>query len=194
MLLLTSQADVGLYQASYRLGTVMMIFVQMFEFAWRPFFLQQSAKENARELYARIFTYFNVIAGLIFLAISFYVVNIAAFPLPGRNQTLINSNYWSGLVIVPIVLAAYIFQGWYTNFIVGIYIEKRTSALPGSQDWPLPWRLSSVSSLSPGSASPAAHGLRWRRISLWPMPSTATLSAGIPSPMNGAASPGSRLG
>jgi O-antigen/teichoic acid export membrane protein len=121
---------VGLYQANYRLGIIMMMFVSVFEFAWRPFFLQQASKPNARQLYARVFTYFNLVAAVIFLAVSFFIVNIAATPIPFRHGTIIQQNYWSGLVIVPIVLAAYIFNGWYTNFIVGIYIEKKTRALP----------------------------------------------------------------
>ena len=121
---------VGLYQASYRLGIVMMLLVSVFEFAWRPFFLQQASKPNARQLYARVFTYFNLAAAAIFLLVSFYIVNIATVPLPFYGKSLFAPAYWSGLGIVPIVLAAYIFNGWYTNFIVGIYVEKKTSALP----------------------------------------------------------------
>lgn len=119
----------GLYQANYRLGIVMVVFVAVFEFAWRPFFLQQAAQENARELYARIFTYYNLIAAAIFLAVSFFIPNIAALPIPFTDATFIQQDYWTGLGIVPIVLAAYVFNGWYTNFIAGIYIEKKTAAL-----------------------------------------------------------------
>jgi O-antigen/teichoic acid export membrane protein len=121
----------GLYQANYRLGIVMMMFVSMFEFAWRPFFLQQANQPNARQLFARVFTYFNLVAGAIFLVFSFYIVNLAELPLPFRHgKTIIDPSYWSGLGIVPVVLAAYIFNGWYTNFITGIYIEKKTRSLP----------------------------------------------------------------
>jgi O-antigen/teichoic acid export membrane protein len=121
---------VGLYQANYRLGIIMMMFVSVFEFAWRPFFLQQASKPNARQLYARIFTYFNLVAAAIFLLVSFYIGNIARAHVPFRRTTIIQHDYWSGLSIVPIVLAAYIFNGWYTNFIAGIYIERKTRALP----------------------------------------------------------------
>jgi O-antigen/teichoic acid export membrane protein len=120
----------GVYQANYRLGIVMMMFVSMFEFAWRPFFLQQASKPNARQLYARVFTYFNLLAAVIFLLFGFYMVNIAAIPLPFRSaRTVIHPQYWRGLVIVPIILSSYIFNGWYTNFIAGVYIEKKTQAL-----------------------------------------------------------------
>jgi O-antigen/teichoic acid export membrane protein len=127
---IAGQQQTGLYQASYRLGIPMMMFVAMFEFAWRPFFLQQARQENARELFARVFTYFNLAGGLLFLVVSFYVTSVAGIPIPGIGKRLLDVKYWSGLSIVPIVLAAYLFNGWYTNFIVGIYIEKRTRALP----------------------------------------------------------------
>ncbi len=131
MRFLTGEATVGLYQAGYRMGIVMMIFVSMFEFAWRPFFLQQAAETNARALFARIFTYYNLIAASIFLVGSFFTVVLTTVPIPFTSgRAIIAPNFWDGLSVVPIVLGAYLFSGWYTNFIVGIYIEKKTSALP----------------------------------------------------------------
>jgi O-antigen/teichoic acid export membrane protein len=127
---LAGEKAAGLYQAGFRLAMPMMMFVAMFEFAWRPFFLQQASKPNARELYARIFTYFNVVAAAICLVVSFFVVGLAALPIPFRDSTVIGRAFWEGLEIVPTVLAAYVFSGWYTNFIVGIYIEKKTAAMP----------------------------------------------------------------
>lgn len=122
--------DLGLYQANYRLGIVMVVYVSVFEFAWRPFFLQQAAAANARELFARIFTLFNAVGGGLLLMVAFFIPNIAAFPIPFTDgATFIKDLYWSGLGIVPIVLGAYLFNGWYTNFIAGVYIEKRTGSL-----------------------------------------------------------------
>lgn len=125
---LTDDAHVGIYQANYRLGIVMMVFVSMFEFAWRPFFLQHASQPDAKRVFARVLTYFTVAGAMLFLAVSFYVEPMAHLPLFGR--TLIDAKYWSGLTIVPIVLAAYLFNGWYTNMIAGVYIEKRTRQLP----------------------------------------------------------------
>ncbi len=120
----------GLYQANYRLGIVMVVLVSVFEFAWRPFFLQQAGEPNARELFSRVFTYFNLVAGGLLLLVAFFIPNIAAFPIPFTDGShFINEIYWGGLSIVPIVLAAYLFNGWYTNFIAGVYIEKKTRSL-----------------------------------------------------------------
>lgn len=128
---LSGSAAVGLYQASYRLGMFMMIFVSMFEFAWRPFFLQNASDKNAKKLFSKVFTYFNLVAIILFLFISFFIVFLATTPIPfTHGRTFIAEAFWAGLNIVPVVLLAYLFNGWYTNFLVGIYIEKKTKSLP----------------------------------------------------------------
>ena len=126
---LTDDPTVGIYQANYRMGTIMMVFVSMFEYAWRPFFLQYAHQPDAKRVFSRVLTYFTLAAAVIFLVVSFYVGNLARIVVY-NNHSIIDPRYWSGLSIVPIVLAAYIFNGFYTNFIVGIYIEKRTKLLP----------------------------------------------------------------
>lgn len=119
----------GLYQANFRLAIVMVVMNAVFEFAWRPFFLQQAEKPNAQALFARVFTYFNVIGGGLVVAVALFIANVAAIPIPFTDATFIAPLYWSGLTIVPIVLVAYLFNGWYTNFIVGVYVEGKTKAL-----------------------------------------------------------------
>ena len=48
----------GIYQANYRMGFIMMIFVGLFEYAWRPFFMRQYMKDDqqARQIFSRVFT------------------------------------------------------------------------------------------------------------------------------------------
>jgi O-antigen/teichoic acid export membrane protein len=120
---------VGIFQANYRLGIVMMLVVSMFEYAWRPFFLTNAKEENAKEIFARVLTYFTIFACFVFLLVSFFISEIVQIPLPGRGH-IIGQQYWGGLNIVPIILLSYIFNGFYTNFIVGVYIEKKTKYLP----------------------------------------------------------------
>jgi O-antigen/teichoic acid export membrane protein len=120
---------VGVFQANYRLGIVMMLVVSMFEYAWRPFFLTNAKEDNAKELFARVLTYFTVFSCFVFLTVSFFISEIVQIPLPGRGH-IIGQQYWGGLNIVPIILLSYIFNGFYTNFIVGVYIEKKTKYLP----------------------------------------------------------------
>ena len=125
---LTSDGVVGIYQANYRLGIVMMLVVSMFEYAWRPFFLSTAKEENAKEIFSRVMTYFLLAASFIFLFLSFFIGNIVRIPILGHH--LIRDEYWAGLNIVPIVLLAYIFTGIYTILVAGVHIEKRTHVLP----------------------------------------------------------------
>jgi O-antigen/teichoic acid export membrane protein len=120
----------GIYQANYRMGFVMMVFVSLFEYAWRPFFLRQAATDDARarHIFSRVLTYFMGLSLYGFLALSWALPFIVSFPV--RGHSLLRPVYLSGLPIIPVILFAYVFQGMYTNFIVGIYVKEHNKVLP----------------------------------------------------------------
>jgi O-antigen/teichoic acid export membrane protein len=120
---------VGIYNANYKLGIFMMLIVSMFEYAWRPFFLNNAKDPNAKALFAKILTLFTGGASVVLILLTFTIQDIIKIPLPFKGY-IIGPGYWSGVVIVPIVLFAYMFLGIYTNLIAGIYIEKKTKYLP----------------------------------------------------------------
>jgi O-antigen/teichoic acid export membrane protein len=125
-------AMLGVYQANYRMGIIMMVFVSLFEYAWRPFFLREARTndERARKLFARIFTYFMLVACLAFLVFSLFLPELLITKLPLLHRAILKKEYAVGIGIIPVVLAAYIFQGMYTNFIAGIYIKEHNKVLP----------------------------------------------------------------
>ncbi len=122
----------GIYQANYRMGIAMMVLVSMFDYAWRPFFLRQHATkgDEAKPLFARVFTYTSLLMLLAFLGLSFFLPWFVGVRLPFIRHSLLRRDYLSGTGVIPIVLLAYVFQGLYTNFIVGVYIRERTRWLP----------------------------------------------------------------
>ncbi len=122
---LTNDATVGIYQANYRLGIFMMMVVNMFDAAWRPFFIQHAAEPGHRDVFARVLTYFTVGAAFLFLAVTFFIPDFAAFKLP-HGKTLIHPAYWGGLSIVPVVTLGYLFNGIYVNFLAPVTLAKRT--------------------------------------------------------------------
>ncbi|MDT3740834.1 MAG: polysaccharide biosynthesis C-terminal domain-containing protein [Candidatus Kapabacteria bacterium] len=124
-----SSLQVATYQANYRLGIPMMIFVTIFEYAWKPFYLSNHQEENAKVLYSRIFTYFTLICALIFLTVSLFIPYVIKLPGIG-GKYFINPEYWEGIGIIPIVLAAYFFNGVFTNISAGFLITKETKYLP----------------------------------------------------------------
>lgn len=127
---MTPDDMVGIYGACYKLSVFMLLFVQMFRMAWQPFFLRESDDPEAPELYRDVFMYFNVVAGLCFLVVALYAQQIVQIKIPGLDFYLVGKEYWSGLGIVPILLGAYWFQGWYMNFSAGVFIEEETKVLP----------------------------------------------------------------
>ncbi|MDX1637458.1 MAG: oligosaccharide flippase family protein [Balneolaceae bacterium] len=126
----TPEAVVGIYNACYKLAVFMLLFVQMFRMAWQPFFMRHSDDENAKALFGDVFLYFNLFAGVVFLIVALFVDQIVQIRIPLLNAFLIGKEYWVGLHIVPLLLGAYWFQGWYVNFSAGIFIEEETKILP----------------------------------------------------------------
>jgi O-antigen/teichoic acid export membrane protein len=135
--LFVDSAAVGIYQANYRLGIPMMMMVTVFEYAWKPFYLReisQNAKATIKQrrashaLLARVLSYFTAVCGLVFLLASLLMEYVVRMPFVGGR--FVNPQYWSGLGIIPIVLAAYYFNGMVTNFSASVYIRKRTKYLP----------------------------------------------------------------
>lgn len=120
--------SVATYGIVYRLGIPMMIFVSVFEYAWKPFYLSNFENNDAKQTYSRVLTYFTLIASVIFLLVSLFVDFLVRVPFIGGR--FINPIYWQGLFIVPIILAGYYFNGVYTNISAGFLIQKKTNLLP----------------------------------------------------------------
>jgi O-antigen/teichoic acid export membrane protein len=101
----------------------------MFQYAWQPFFLQNSEEKKVKELFSKVLTYFTLAASLILIILSLFIDNIVAIPVL-HGRTLIDSSYWGGLPIVPVILFGYLFNGWYVIFTAGIYIEEKSMYIP----------------------------------------------------------------
>ncbi len=128
LLAMTNAATVGVYQANYKLGIFMMLFVSMFQYAWQPFFLKNAARPDAKILFGKVLTSFVLVASAIFLVLSLFIEDIVKLSVYGIH--LVGPDFWEGLSIVPIILLAYLFNGLYINFMAGIQIEKKTQFMP----------------------------------------------------------------
>ena len=125
---LTDDATLGIYQANYRLGILMMLVVGMFDYAWRPFFLNHARDDDAKQMFSKILTYLFVVLMSVFLIGSLFVEDLVRLRVAGRY--FIHPDYWPGLSIVPWTLLAYVFTGIYTIFVPGVYLEKKTQYIP----------------------------------------------------------------
>jgi O-antigen/teichoic acid export membrane protein len=123
----TSPEDiVGIYNACYKLAVFMLLLVQMYRMAWQPFFMRHSKDGDSKALFGQAFIWYNAASALLFLGVALFREQIVAITIPGTNATLIDSSYWTGLEIVPFLLLAYWFHGWYINFSSGVFIKEKT--------------------------------------------------------------------
>jgi O-antigen/teichoic acid export membrane protein len=116
---------VGTYGGILKLAILMTLAVQMFRYAWQPFFLNHAKDRDAPELFARVFLVLTAGLLAVLLIVSFFARELVGIPLPG-GRTLIAPAYWIGLSIIPIALSGYFFQGWYYHFSAGAYIKNLT--------------------------------------------------------------------
>ena len=125
---LAGPAQVGIYQANFKIGVFMMLIVSMFDQAWRPFFLAHAKDEDAKDTFARVFSFFVAIAGWVLLGLVFLMPDIIQSNLFGSFH-LIAPAYWSGLPVIPLVLSGYFCYGLYVNFMIGPVLTKKTRVL-----------------------------------------------------------------
>ena len=103
-----SQASVelGIYGAASKIAMVMAMLTQAFRFAYEPFVFGKSRDKDNLQMYAQAMKFFIIFTLLAYLAVLFYL-DVLKF--------IIGRDYWPGLRVVPIVMAAEIFMGIYFN-------------------------------------------------------------------------------
>ena len=116
---------VGLYSANYKFGAILLLLVTAFRTAWQPFFLKVAASPEAKKIYARVLTYFALMGVLVVTGVGYFIDDLVRLPLP-FHLTLMGKAYWPATNLIPVILSAYLFYGFYVNFTVGIFIRKKT--------------------------------------------------------------------
>ena len=101
-----AHAQLGIYGAASKIAMIMAMITQAFRYAYEPFVFGKAKDRDNRETYAKAMKYFVVFTLLAFLAVICYMDIL---------KHLIGSDYWSGLSVVPIVMAAEIMMGVYFN-------------------------------------------------------------------------------
>ena len=102
------EADVqlGIYGATSKIAMIMAMFTQAFRFAYEPFVFGKSKEKDNRQMYAQAMKFFFIFTLLAFLTVMFYLDIL---------RYVIGRDYWEGLKVVPIVMAAEMFMGVYFN-------------------------------------------------------------------------------
>ena len=98
--------QLGIYGAASKIAMVMAMLTQAFRYAYEPFVFGKSRDKDNKQVYAQAMKFFIIFTLLAFLAVMFYLDVL---------RYLIGRDYWPGLRVVPIVMAAEIFMGIYFN-------------------------------------------------------------------------------
>ena len=98
--------QLGIYGATSKIAMIMAMFTQAFRFAYEPFVFGKRREKDNRQMYAQAMKFFIIFTLLAFLAVMFYLDIL---------RYVIGRDYWEGLKVVPIVMAAEMFMGVYFN-------------------------------------------------------------------------------
>jgi O-antigen/teichoic acid export membrane protein len=104
--------QLGIFGANYKLAVLITIFIQIFRLAAEPFLLNQSTRDDARKLYARVMKFFVIACCFMFMIISLFLE---------FWKLLIASKfkeYAEGIHIVPVLAMGSVFLGIYYNLAI----------------------------------------------------------------------------
>ncbi len=100
--------QLGIYGACSKIAMIMAMITQAFRFAYEPIVFAGVKDKDQHEMYAKAMKYFIIFTLLAFLLVVGYMDILKRIVVP-------NQDYWVGLKVVPIVMAAEIMMGVYFN-------------------------------------------------------------------------------
>jgi len=108
----------GIYGANYKITMIVSMFIQAFRYASEPFFFKNQSDKNSKETLAKVMNYFVIVLVFTFLVMTLFL-HLFKYFIP-------NPIYWSGLKVVPILLAANICLGIYTSLSIWYKLSQKT--------------------------------------------------------------------
>lgn len=103
-----AKTQLGIYGAASKIAMIMALLTQAFRYAYEPIVFSKSRDRDSKDFYAKAMKYFVIFTLLAFLCVTFYIDILKYVIAP-------NPDYWVGLRVVPIVMAAEILMGIYFN-------------------------------------------------------------------------------
>ncbi len=98
--------QLGIYGACSKIAMIMAMITQAFRFAYEPIVFAGVKDKDQHEMYTQAMKYFIIFTLLAFLLVMAYLDIL---------KYIIGADYWVGLRVVPIVMAAEIMMGIYFN-------------------------------------------------------------------------------
>ena len=111
------QTQLGIYGACVKIAMIMAMITQAFRYAYEPFIFGKTKDRDNDETQAKAMKYFIIFTLLAFLCVMGWL------PL---LKHIIAPDYWPGLRVVPIVMAAEIMMGIYFNLSFWYKLDDKT--------------------------------------------------------------------
>lgn len=112
-----AHTQLGIYGAASKIAMIMAMITQAFRYAYEPFVFGKAKDKDNRTTYAVAMKYFLIFTLLAFLVVVGYIDVL---------RHIIGRDYWEGLRVVPIVMAAEILMGVYFNLSFWYKLIDRT--------------------------------------------------------------------
>ena len=113
-----ARAELSIYGATVKIAMIMAMITQAFRYAYEPFVFGKAKDKDNRETYAKAMKYFIIFTLLAFLLVVGYMDVL--------RYIIRNHDYWAGLRVVPICMAAEIMMGVYFNLSFWYKLTDRT--------------------------------------------------------------------
>ena len=126
---LTDLSTVGISNAGYKIGMLMMLAVTAFNFGWQPFFLEQGKGVNQEKLFGKVTTLVLAGLGFIWLMLMLWADDFIQMKIMGYS--FFGEEFQRSIPIVPWIALGYLFYGFYVLQTPGIFLKDR----PGIAAW-----------------------------------------------------------
>lgn len=111
------QMQLGIYGATVKIAMIMAMITQAFRYAYEPFVFGKTHDKDNDEMQATAMKFFLIFTLLAFLCVVGYIDVL---------KYIIGDDYWEGLRVIPIVMAAEIMMGVYFNLSFWYKLEDKT--------------------------------------------------------------------
>ncbi|MHC1736939.1 MAG: lipopolysaccharide biosynthesis protein [Ignavibacteriaceae bacterium] len=104
-----NQEEVGFYSFAYRFAMVVNLFGISFRTAWLPKSLNSYENENYKDYFGTVFNRYMLISSVILVCVALFIDDL--FRISFGDINLFDSKYLPGLVVIPLLMGGYIFNG-----------------------------------------------------------------------------------
>jgi O-antigen/teichoic acid export membrane protein len=114
---------VGVYAAGYQISLILFIIITSFNQVWTPWLfpkLKEGTYENRRQIVKIIYLFFSI------LVLCAFLFSLISFPF---IQFYLDESYFDSSMVIPWLLASFVFHGMYIVMGSFLYFSKKTGLL-----------------------------------------------------------------